>query len=113
MCRLFFKEAKMLQSVRGHENVVHFYAHSLTNYSLLLSYCVFSFQKIDYDHDDVSSLKDYLTGIDSATDLSFFEHTNACIVSGIVSGLEFLHARGVVHRDLKPENVLVSIQHYI
>ncbi|CAK0862022.1 unnamed protein product [Prorocentrum cordatum] len=31
----------------------------------------------------------------------------APIFSGVVSGLEHLHSKGVIHRDVKPENILI------
>ena len=42
-----------------------------------------------------------------------FEHLIPSTANQIISGLAYLHERGVAHRDLKPENVLVSNQHLL
>lgn len=36
------------------------------------------------------------------------EHVAKRIMRGILSGVEYLHAKGIVHRDLKPDNCLLS-----
>lgn len=36
------------------------------------------------------------------------EFTVACIVKGVVNGLEALHAANIIHLDIKPANILIS-----
>ena len=40
------------------------------------------------------------------------ESFSVMMAKDIVSGLIFLHSRGIAHRDLKPANILVTNQHY-
>ena len=44
----------------------------------------------------------------SATD-EYLEEHGPRMIKEILTGLEFLHCRGILHRDLKPSNVLVDV----
>lgn len=47
-----------------------------------------------------------------ATPLSEFKPTSETIISKIVkqllSGLSYMHSKGIVHRDIKPSNILIN-----
>ncbi|XP_063447978.1 probable serine/threonine-protein kinase DDB_G0284251 [Mytilus trossulus] len=69
------------------------------------------FEKIEIDQDTVFNLKEYLVTCDEIAGFAGFEHTPQHLAKDILSGLNYLHGKGVAHRDLKPENVLVTNNH--
>ncbi len=52
--KMIAKEAQLLKSVAGHENIVHIYGYSVPENSILLEYVSFSFKQIGIDQDEVS-----------------------------------------------------------
>lgn len=54
----FTKEVKLLNSVRGHQNVISFKAVCIRPYPIITEYVVFSFER--FDKKVVSSLSDFL-----------------------------------------------------
>ena len=111
--KLFLKEAKILKSVIGHENVVKILGFSYFDCGILLEFCEFSFKELGIEVDPVSDLKAFLKKCDRLFDFKGFQHLQYYLAFDISSGLEFLHRNDIVHRDLKPENVLVSNNHYV
>ncbi|EIW76134.1 Pkinase-domain-containing protein [Coniophora puteana RWD-64-598 SS2] len=86
------REIKLLQSLR-HNNVVKLYEMMVSNGSV---YMVFEYM----DHD--------LTGILSQTQFSFTEANLKSLCGQMLSGLAYLHHKGVIHRDIKGSNILIN-----
>ncbi|KAJ7638847.1 Pkinase-domain-containing protein [Roridomyces roridus] len=86
------REVKLLQSLR-HENVVRLYEMMVSNGSV---YMVFEYM----DHD--------LTGILSQTQFSFTDSHLKSLCHQMLSGLAYLHHKGVIHRDIKGSNILLN-----
>lgn len=108
----FAKEAKLLNSVKGHPNIVSFEAVSVNPFALMTEYVKFSFEPFE-DQTSVSSLADFLSHVHSQYHVfSGFEHVVPAIAKDVANGLKYLHDNNIVHRDLKPANILVSNQHY-
>ncbi|XP_068712803.1 uncharacterized protein [Montipora foliosa] len=109
--REFFKEAKLLNCVNGHQNVVSFKAISSRPFALMTEYVKFSFMPFG-DETIVSSLfsLDFLSHANLQYDLKGFEHVVPVIAKDIAFGLKFLHENDVVHRDLKPANILLLLK---
>lgn len=110
--REFVKEARLLNSVNGHRNIVLFKAISIRPFGLMTEYVKFSFRPFE-DDTVVSSLSDFLSRVDLQYDFEGFEHVIPVIAKEVAVGLKFPHENSIVHRDLKPANILLSNDHYI
>ena len=94
MC--FLKEAKILNSAKGHLNVTEFLGFCDEPHSIMMQYSSFDFRVFGVEK-NVSSLYNLLP----------------LCVKDILTGLQYLHKRNIAHRDLKPANILVSNQHLL
>lgn len=112
MLKLFRKEAQLLLSLSGHENVLKIHGFNCINNSMLLEFLTFNFEQISIQHDPVFNLKELLLSCDSLCDFDGFQHLQYFLATDIAKGVAFLHNKGIVHRDLKPDNILVSNRHY-
>ena len=108
----FAKEVKLLNSVRGHQNVVSFQAVCVRPYAIMTEYVAFSFERFD-DEKVVSSLSDFLVHVRSHYDFKGFEHVVPIVAKDVAVGLKFLHDSDIVHRDVKPANILLTNKHYV
>jgi serine/threonine protein kinase len=112
--RLFKKEAALLHTIRGNENVPFLIAFNEPSNSILMAYYEFSFRTIGIDKSDVCTLHDYLATYDELdeTQKKNLEPMLTIVVRDVATAMRFLHSHDIVHRDLKPENILVTNQHY-
>ena len=111
--KLFWKEAEILNLLKGHANIVEIKDFSISDFAILMDYIEFSFLKLQIEHDSVSTLSSFMRACDNINDYQGFEHLQNHIARDICCGLKYLHVNDVAHRDLKPDNVLVSNDHYI
>lgn len=107
----FKKEAKILNSVKGHPNIVMFMGFCHEPHCIMMQYLNFHFGLFGLDR-NVSSLADFLQVFDSEFGLlsSFSDIIPVC-AKDILTGLNYLHNNNIAHRDLKPSNILVCNQH--
>ena len=110
--REFAKEARHLNSINGHPNIVSFIAISVSPFWLMIEYVKFSFRPFEDDR-VVSSLSEFLSHADLQFEFKGFEHVVPVIAKEVAVGLNFPHENGIAHRDLKPVNILLSNDHYI
>ena len=68
----FAKEAKLLNSVKGHPNIVSFKAVSVSPFAIMTEYLKFSFEPFA-DQKSVNSLADFLSHVHSQYDFNGFE----------------------------------------
>jgi hypothetical protein len=88
----FFHEVDVLTSL-AHPNIVHLHGISVTGTGKALNMVM--------DYCGGGDLRHFLT--DAQFTLSEFNR----VTYEILSGVKYLHDKGVAHRDLKPENVLL------
>ena len=110
--REFAKEARHLNSINGHPNIVSFIAISVSPFWLMIEYVKFSFRPFEDDR-VLSSLSEFLSHADLQFEFKGFEHVVPVIAKEVAVGLKFLHENGIAHRDLKPANILLTNDHYI
>ena len=101
--RRFIREARILKSVE-HPNIVKVYEYG-------------RYAPPEDDHTLYYYVMELIGGGDDAPPLTLHRYASTremrmeevvYIVSQILSGLRYVHARGVIHRDLKPWNVLID-----
>jgi len=104
------REIKLLQSLR-HSNVVRLYEMMVSNGTLsqliesrVIAYATLTgsvYMVFEYmDHD--------LTGVLSQTQFSFLDEHLKSLCHQMLSGLAYLHHKGVIHRDIKGSNILIN-----
>lgn len=105
-----YKEAKLLNSL-AHSNIVEFIGVCNDKCALLLEYVYFDFKPFGLDT-KVHCLADLLCQFDTNDCVNIDQQVFYKVATDVVSGLDYLHGKGITHRDLKPANILVSNQHY-
>ena len=110
--KLFKKEAMVLKTLCGYENIVQIHGYSFVDRAIMLEYSCFRFQRIGVNHEPAHNLKELLLSVDELNECTSFQHLQYHLTKDILAGLAVLHSKGIAHRDLKPDNVLISNMHY-
>ena len=90
-------EAKILKLINTEKS------SSIVNYRDFLKDDTFLYLIVDLCEE---TLKDYVV----SQNLNHLKEYGPEMIKQILTGLEFLHCRGILHRDLKPSNVLVDVK---
>ncbi|KAI9593109.1 kinase-like domain-containing protein [Syncephalis fuscata] len=86
------REMKLLQSM-WHANVVRLYEVMILKGSVYLV-----FEYMDYD----------LAGVQAHPMIQWHDTHVKCLLQQLLSGLDYLHQKGILHRDIKGSNLLLS-----
>lgn len=68
------REAQLLKSLKGHDNIIEICGFSSYKYAILMKFITFDFSKIGIDHANISTLKEFMTACDIISDFHGFEH---------------------------------------
>ncbi len=104
------KEARFHYKL-SNDNIVNFISICPPRKALMLEYVCFDFVPFGLDL-QISSLEDLLEELGKAN-CKGLQHFISCISSDVVSGLTYLHDKGVAHCDLKPGNFLGTNAHLV
>ena len=99
------REANFLRKLI-HSNIVQFKSICLEESSIMLEYMAFGL-KIYRVNDNVLSLNELIKQL-TKSKFTGYENVIVEIAKGALSGVSFLHSKGVPHRDLKPIYILIS-----
>lgn len=98
---------KMIDNVLQEKQILS----SLYHPFIVNMYCTFQ------DKDNLYMLMDYLSCSDLRYQLkkliSFTEDQLKFLTACVLTGLDYLHSRGVVHKDIKPENLICDEKGYV
>ena len=99
------REASFLSKLI-HPNIVQFKSICLEESSIVLEYMAFDFKKYGVNC-RVHSLNELIKQL-TKSKFTGYENVIVEIAKGALSGVSFLHSKGVPHRDLKPIYILIS-----
>ncbi|XP_064644700.1 serine/threonine-protein kinase ULK1-like [Lineus longissimus] len=108
--RNFLKECHLLNDM-SHRNVTSFIAMCEMPFAIMSEYECFDFAPFGIDK-SVNNLSQWLCVIDSLDDINPLLNLFTLVGSDAISGLAYLHGKGVAHRDIKPANILISNKNY-
>ena len=91
------KEYKMLRSL-SHENIVQLYSYLPRESMIIMELCF-----IKYENNFVYDMRKWPKVCTERTQAGDYD-----IFKQVLSGIEYLHGKGVVHSDVKPGNMLVE-----
>ena len=93
----FVKEAKILNSVKGHRNISNFLRFCSEPHSIMMQYSSFNFGYLGVEK-SVSSLDDFLWFVDSELEFSSVANLLSVCARDILAGLDYLHNNNIVQR---------------
>ena len=99
------REASFLSKLI-HPNIVQFKSICLEERSIVLEYMAFDFKKYGVNW-KVHSLNELIKQL-TKSKFTGYENVIVEIAKGALSGVSFLHSKGVPQRDLKPICILIS-----